>query len=174
MALYLYDDAIARTFEPFALTRPVSELRAGAEVIRRRWARAVRHPRGRVHRRGAPRRLRRARCAIGVWRSDPRRQHHRERARGSSRWSTPSEARVSGCAMASLPRCASHTTSMRRALPMVASISRRSLRWTRPRSASRAAGCTKCGTSSANSSRSSTRTRARSARRCRSSPTVRT
>lgn len=35
--LYLYDDARARTFEPFALTRPASELRAGAEVIRARW-----------------------------------------------------------------------------------------------------------------------------------------
>jgi UDP-N-acetylglucosamine diphosphorylase/glucosamine-1-phosphate N-acetyltransferase len=35
--LYLYDDAKAREFEPFALTRPVSELRAGAEVIRARW-----------------------------------------------------------------------------------------------------------------------------------------
>ena len=40
-ALYLYDDARARTFEPFALTRPVSELRAGAEVIRRRWEGAL-------------------------------------------------------------------------------------------------------------------------------------
>jgi UDP-N-acetylglucosamine diphosphorylase/glucosamine-1-phosphate N-acetyltransferase len=35
--LYLFDDAKARTFEPFALTRPVSELRAGAELIRIRW-----------------------------------------------------------------------------------------------------------------------------------------
>ena len=35
--LYLYDDAKARAFEPFALTRPVSELRAGAEIIRARW-----------------------------------------------------------------------------------------------------------------------------------------
>ncbi|HEU4586422.1 MAG TPA: putative sugar nucleotidyl transferase [Gemmatimonadaceae bacterium] len=35
--LYLYDDAIARRFEPFALTRPVGELRAGTELIRRRW-----------------------------------------------------------------------------------------------------------------------------------------
>ena len=39
--LYLYDDAKARQFEPFALTRPVSELRAGAEVIRLRWERAA-------------------------------------------------------------------------------------------------------------------------------------
>lgn len=39
--LYLYDDARARTFEPFALTRPASELRAGAEIVRRRWERAL-------------------------------------------------------------------------------------------------------------------------------------
>ncbi len=38
---YLYDDAKARDFEPFALTRPVSELRAGAEIIRLRWERAA-------------------------------------------------------------------------------------------------------------------------------------
>ncbi len=38
--LFLYDDAAARAFEPFALTRPVSELRAGAELIRKRWERA--------------------------------------------------------------------------------------------------------------------------------------
>jgi UDP-N-acetylglucosamine diphosphorylase/glucosamine-1-phosphate N-acetyltransferase len=37
-ALVLYDDAQARRFEPFALTRPISELRAGAELLRRRWA----------------------------------------------------------------------------------------------------------------------------------------
>lgn len=36
-ALYLYDDAVARGFEPFALTRPLGELRAGTELIRRRW-----------------------------------------------------------------------------------------------------------------------------------------
>jgi len=36
-ALYMYDDAKAREFAPFALTRPVSELRAGAEIIRARW-----------------------------------------------------------------------------------------------------------------------------------------
>jgi UDP-N-acetylglucosamine diphosphorylase/glucosamine-1-phosphate N-acetyltransferase len=35
--LVLYDDARARTFEPFALTRPLGEVRAGAELIRRRW-----------------------------------------------------------------------------------------------------------------------------------------
>ncbi len=39
--LYLYDDAKAREFEPFALTRPVSELLAGAEIIRVRWERAA-------------------------------------------------------------------------------------------------------------------------------------
>jgi UDP-N-acetylglucosamine diphosphorylase/glucosamine-1-phosphate N-acetyltransferase len=38
--LVLYDDACARQFEPFALTRPAGELRAGAELIRRRWERA--------------------------------------------------------------------------------------------------------------------------------------
>jgi UDP-N-acetylglucosamine diphosphorylase/glucosamine-1-phosphate N-acetyltransferase len=40
--LYLYDDAKARAFQPFALTRPVSELRAGTEIIRNRWERAAR------------------------------------------------------------------------------------------------------------------------------------
>lgn len=35
--LYLYDDEIARRFEPFSLTRPAGELRAGTELIRRRW-----------------------------------------------------------------------------------------------------------------------------------------
>ncbi len=39
--LYLYDDARARCFEPFALTRPVSELRAGAAIIRHRWEAAL-------------------------------------------------------------------------------------------------------------------------------------
>ncbi len=39
--LYLYDDAVARLFEPFALTRPAGELRAGAELARRRWERAL-------------------------------------------------------------------------------------------------------------------------------------
>ena len=37
--LFLFDDAKAREFEPFSLTRPVSELRAGAEIIRARWER---------------------------------------------------------------------------------------------------------------------------------------
>ena len=35
--LYLYDDAKARTFEPYALTRPLGELRAGTALIRHRW-----------------------------------------------------------------------------------------------------------------------------------------
>ena len=39
--LYLYDDRDAREFEPFALTRPVSELRAGAEITRVRWERVA-------------------------------------------------------------------------------------------------------------------------------------
>jgi UDP-N-acetylglucosamine diphosphorylase / glucose-1-phosphate thymidylyltransferase / UDP-N-acetylgalactosamine diphosphorylase / glucosamine-1-phosphate N-acetyltransferase / galactosamine-1-phosphate N-acetyltransferase len=39
--LYLYDDAAAREFEPFALTRPVSELRAGTDLIRERWERVT-------------------------------------------------------------------------------------------------------------------------------------
>lgn len=38
---YLYDDARARGFEPFALSRPVGELRAGALLVRERWARAL-------------------------------------------------------------------------------------------------------------------------------------
>jgi UDP-N-acetylglucosamine diphosphorylase / glucose-1-phosphate thymidylyltransferase / UDP-N-acetylgalactosamine diphosphorylase / glucosamine-1-phosphate N-acetyltransferase / galactosamine-1-phosphate N-acetyltransferase len=42
--LYFYDDARARQFEPFALTRPVSELRAGASLIRKRWERATSLP----------------------------------------------------------------------------------------------------------------------------------
>ena len=37
----LYDDAIARTFEPFALSRPLGEVRAGALLIRARWERAL-------------------------------------------------------------------------------------------------------------------------------------
>ena len=36
-AVVLYDDARARTFEPFASTRPVSELVAGIATIRDRW-----------------------------------------------------------------------------------------------------------------------------------------
>ena len=37
-ALFLYDDARARAFEPFALTRPASALRIGALLARDRWA----------------------------------------------------------------------------------------------------------------------------------------
>lgn len=40
-ALYLVDDAKARRFEPFSSSRPVGELRAGAELIRARWERAL-------------------------------------------------------------------------------------------------------------------------------------
>jgi UDP-N-acetylglucosamine diphosphorylase / glucose-1-phosphate thymidylyltransferase / UDP-N-acetylgalactosamine diphosphorylase / glucosamine-1-phosphate N-acetyltransferase / galactosamine-1-phosphate N-acetyltransferase len=35
--LFLYDDAAARRFEPFALTRPIAEMRAGAMLVRERW-----------------------------------------------------------------------------------------------------------------------------------------
>ncbi|MEO7086767.1 MAG: putative sugar nucleotidyl transferase [Gemmatimonadaceae bacterium] len=37
----LYDDARARAFEPFALTRPVSEMVAGVALIRERWRLAL-------------------------------------------------------------------------------------------------------------------------------------
>jgi UDP-N-acetylglucosamine diphosphorylase / glucose-1-phosphate thymidylyltransferase / UDP-N-acetylgalactosamine diphosphorylase / glucosamine-1-phosphate N-acetyltransferase / galactosamine-1-phosphate N-acetyltransferase len=40
-AIYLYDDACARTFQPFALTRPAGEMRAGALLVRERWQRAL-------------------------------------------------------------------------------------------------------------------------------------
>jgi UDP-N-acetylglucosamine diphosphorylase/glucosamine-1-phosphate N-acetyltransferase len=40
-SLVLYDDEIARAFEPFALTRPTAELRAGTEIVRRRWEMAL-------------------------------------------------------------------------------------------------------------------------------------
>jgi UDP-N-acetylglucosamine diphosphorylase / glucose-1-phosphate thymidylyltransferase / UDP-N-acetylgalactosamine diphosphorylase / glucosamine-1-phosphate N-acetyltransferase / galactosamine-1-phosphate N-acetyltransferase len=43
-AVYLYDDARARRFEPFALTRPAGELRAGALLMRERWERALGMP----------------------------------------------------------------------------------------------------------------------------------
>jgi UDP-N-acetylglucosamine diphosphorylase/glucosamine-1-phosphate N-acetyltransferase len=36
-----YDDAIARRFEPFALTQPFSEMRVGALLVRERWAMAT-------------------------------------------------------------------------------------------------------------------------------------
>jgi len=34
----LYDDAVARRFEPFATSRPLGEMRAGAPLVRERWA----------------------------------------------------------------------------------------------------------------------------------------
>lgn len=37
----LYDDRAARTFAPFALTRPCSELRVGALLLRERWIRVL-------------------------------------------------------------------------------------------------------------------------------------
>lgn len=40
-ALVLYDDAAARDFAPFALTRPAGELRAGAALTRERWVRLL-------------------------------------------------------------------------------------------------------------------------------------
>ncbi len=36
-SLYLYDDARARSFEPFASSRPISELVSGIATIRERW-----------------------------------------------------------------------------------------------------------------------------------------
>jgi UDP-N-acetylglucosamine diphosphorylase/glucosamine-1-phosphate N-acetyltransferase len=45
-ALYLYDDARAREFEPFALTRPLSEVVAGAALQRDRWQTALQMPLG--------------------------------------------------------------------------------------------------------------------------------
>lgn len=39
--LVLYDDAIARDFEPFALTRPFGEMRAGIALVRARWEGAM-------------------------------------------------------------------------------------------------------------------------------------
>lgn len=43
-ALYLYDDARAREFEPFALTRPLAEIVAGAALQRERWQTALQMP----------------------------------------------------------------------------------------------------------------------------------
>ncbi|MBI3567466.1 MAG: hypothetical protein HY084_04585 [Gemmatimonadetes bacterium] len=43
-ALVLYDDDAARRFAPFALTRPAGELRAGALLVRERWARVTGMP----------------------------------------------------------------------------------------------------------------------------------
>jgi UDP-N-acetylglucosamine diphosphorylase/glucosamine-1-phosphate N-acetyltransferase len=39
--VFLYDDALARAFEPFALTRPMGEMRAGALLVRERWSRVL-------------------------------------------------------------------------------------------------------------------------------------
>ena len=39
--IVLYDDAIARGFEPFALTRPFGEMRAGISLVRERWEGAL-------------------------------------------------------------------------------------------------------------------------------------
>jgi UDP-N-acetylglucosamine diphosphorylase/glucosamine-1-phosphate N-acetyltransferase len=36
-SLFLYDDARARAFEPFATSRPISETRCGALLVRERW-----------------------------------------------------------------------------------------------------------------------------------------
>ena len=43
-AIYFYDDVRARAFEPFALTRPLCELRAGAMLQRERWQTALQLP----------------------------------------------------------------------------------------------------------------------------------
>ena len=43
-AIYLYDDARARSFEPLALTRPLSEIVAGAALQRERWQTALQLP----------------------------------------------------------------------------------------------------------------------------------
>ncbi|HVB31347.1 MAG TPA: putative sugar nucleotidyl transferase [Gemmatimonadaceae bacterium] len=42
--LFLYDDARARQFEPFALSRPIGELRSGALLLRERWETAIGRP----------------------------------------------------------------------------------------------------------------------------------
>ena len=42
--IFLYDDARAREFEPFALTRPVSEMVAGTALQRERWHTALQLP----------------------------------------------------------------------------------------------------------------------------------
>src|SRR6185503_18181982 len=41
-SVIVYDDAVARRFAPFSLTRPLAAMRAGAELISRRWADAFR------------------------------------------------------------------------------------------------------------------------------------
>lgn len=42
--IYLYDDGRARQFEPFALTRPMAEMVAGAALQRERWHTALQMP----------------------------------------------------------------------------------------------------------------------------------
>ena len=42
--LYLYDDACARGFEPFALTRPLADMVAGTAAQRERWQTALQLP----------------------------------------------------------------------------------------------------------------------------------
>jgi hypothetical protein len=79
-ALYLYDDARARAFEPFALTRPASELRAGAEITRRRLGARARRARRGLRRRRAPRGVLGARRAAGGAGRAPRGLDRRERA----------------------------------------------------------------------------------------------
>ena len=61
--LYLYDDARARTFEPFASTRPSPRWSPGTALIRERWRVALQPDERALHRRRAARRLRRARSA---------------------------------------------------------------------------------------------------------------
>lgn len=39
--MLLVDDSIARTFEPFATSRPLGEMRVGALLVRERWARVL-------------------------------------------------------------------------------------------------------------------------------------
>lgn len=46
--LILYDDRVARGFEPFALTRPVATLIAGAAAVWERWQTALQRPCGGV------------------------------------------------------------------------------------------------------------------------------
>lgn len=44
MTLVFVDDTVARDFQPFALTRPSCELRAGALLVRQRWEMATGEP----------------------------------------------------------------------------------------------------------------------------------
>ena len=43
-AIYLYDDASARDFQPFALTRPMADMIAGTALQRERWQTALQMP----------------------------------------------------------------------------------------------------------------------------------